>query len=119
MDRAINPNEAAVVQWLLDHASVGDVTAYRLHQVEELRVVGECDCGCASLNFQLQEWRNASMIADALAVYPDGQLANLILRGREGQIVFLEVCDIDPRAPHRVPEISNLCTWEERGRQLL
>ena len=30
MDRPITPKEAAIVQWLLDHAPVGDIAAYRL-----------------------------------------------------------------------------------------
>jgi hypothetical protein len=46
MDRPITRKEAAIVQWLLDHASVDDVTAYRAQPVEELRVVAGCDCGC-------------------------------------------------------------------------
>jgi len=58
------------------------------------------------------------MIADALAVYPDGQQANLILWGRDGEIVWLEVNDLDPRAPHRFPEIPDLRTWEQRGLEL-
>jgi hypothetical protein len=55
------------------------------------------------------------MIADALAVYPDGQQSDLILWGREGAVTWLEVVDFDPRAPHRFPEMSDLRTWEEHG----
>src|SRR5215510_16196669 len=47
MDRPISPNE--VVNWLLDHALV-DVTAYRLHAVEEWRVIGGCACECTSIS---------------------------------------------------------------------
>jgi hypothetical protein len=118
MDRPVSPNEAGIVQWLLDHAPVGDVTAYRLRPVEELRVVGECDCGCASLHFRTGII-HPKIIADATAVYSDGQQADLILWGREGEIVWLEVVDYDPRKPHHAPEISNLRTYEERGRELL
>jgi hypothetical protein len=38
--------------------------------------------------------------------------ANLILWGRDGEIVLLEVCEGDPVAD-RVPEIADLCTWED------
>jgi hypothetical protein len=117
MDRAISPNEVKVVNWLLDHASV-DVTPYRLHPVEELRVVGSCGCGCASLYFKPQGLlAKLKMLADELAVYPDGQQAGLILWGCEGEIVWLEVYDCQPESSHRVPDISNLCTWDELGRR--
>ncbi len=117
MERAISPNELKVVNWLLDHPLV-DVTAYRLHPVEELRVIGGCPCGCASLYFEPEEPRGkVQRLADELAKYPDGQMAGLILWGRDGKIIELEVYDCQPESSHRVPDISNLCTWEELGRR--
>ena len=117
MDRPIRPNAVKVVNWLLDHALV-DVTAYRLHPAEGLRVVGECGCGCASLYFEPEGQRgNVQMLADQLAVYPDGQQAGLILWGREGEIVWLEVYDFQPESSRRVPDVSSLCTWDELGRR--
>ena len=111
MDRAINSSEVKVVNWLLDHAS-GDIIAYRLQPVEELRVVGRCPCGCASLYFEPEEQRgDLERLADELAVYPDGHQAGLILWGREGKVVWLEVYDAQPESSHRVPDVSNLCTW--------
>jgi hypothetical protein len=114
MDRIISPSEAAIVQWLLDNAPVGDVAPYRQRQVQELRVVEQCDCGCCSLFFQPNKGA-VRMIADALAVYAEGPQSDLILWGRDGEIAWLEVVDYDPRIPHRVPEIANLRTWEQRG----
>ena len=113
MDRAIKVDEVQVINWLLDHALV-DVTAYRPHPADELRVVRECGCGCASLYFKL-ETGNLERLADELAVYPDGQHAGLMLWGRQGEIVLLEVYDFEPESSHRFPELSNLCTWEELG----
>jgi hypothetical protein len=117
MDRAISPNELKVVNWLLDHALV-DVTPYRFHPVEELRVVEGCGCGCSSLYFKPQEQRGKlQVLADESAVYADGQQAGLILWGCEGEIVWLEVYDCQPQSSHRVPDPSNLCTWGEFGRR--
>lgn len=77
MERSIAPNEMTVVSWLLDHALV-DVTAYRRQPVQDLRVVGVCSCGCASLYFKPKgEGGKVQMLADELAVYPDGQRAGL------------------------------------------
>jgi len=117
MERAINPNEVKVVKWLLDHALI-DVTAYRLRPVEQLRVVGGCVCGCTTLDFKpLQRQRGKKILADELAVYPDGQQAGLILWGHEGEIVMLEVYDFQPGSSRRFPDVSNLCTWDELGRR--
>jgi hypothetical protein len=117
MDRAISPNEIKVVQWLLDHALV-DVTEYRLRPLEQLRVVGVCPCGCTSLYFEPEKQpEKVKMLADELAAYPDGQQAGLILWGRDGKIVWLEVYDFQPESSHRMLEESNLCTWEEWGRR--
>ena len=59
------------------------------------------------------------MLADELAVYLDGQRAGLMLWGREGKIVWLEVYDCEPGSSHRIPDVSNLCTWEDMGRKSL
>ena len=118
MDRAVTPKEADIVRWLLDRAPAGDVTAYLLQPVERLRVAGGCDCGCSSLNFQ-PDLRGAGIIADAVAVFSDGQEAGLILWGRRGEVVALEVDDLHPGASRRALEISNLRTFEERGREPL
>src|SRR3954462_15539487 len=115
MDRAIKPNEVEILNWLLDHALI-DARAYRLHPLEELRVVGECGCGCASLYFR-PKLGDLQRLADELAVYPDGQRAGLMLWGRDGEIVLLEVYDFEPESSHRVPDVSSLCTWEELGRR--
>jgi hypothetical protein len=115
MERGISPNEVKVVEWLLDHARV-DVKAYRLQAVEQLRVVGGCTCGCTTLHFKpLEQRKGEKMIADELAVYADGQQAGLILWGREGEIVMLEVYDFEPGSSHRFPDVPNLCTWNELG----
>jgi hypothetical protein len=117
MERTISLNELKVVNWLLDHALV-DVAAYRRHPVEELRVVGRCPCGCASLYFEPEGQRGeVQRLADELAVYPDGQRAGLILWGRDGKLIWLEVYDCEPESSHRDPDASNLCTWEELGRR--
>ena len=89
MDRAISPNEVKVVKWLLEHALV-DVAAYRLRPVEQLRVVGGCTCGCTTLDFKrCEQLRGKRVLADELAIYPDGQHAGLILWGLEGEIVMV------------------------------
>jgi hypothetical protein len=111
-ERGISAHEAAIVDWLLDHAAARDVTAYRTNPITALRVVGGCDCGCSSLDFHSNTGGPITMLADAVAVYPDKQKAGLILWGRDNQIVMLEVYEMHPVA-NRVPEIADLRRWED------
>lgn len=67
-----------------------------------------CDCGFVSLDVQPNAWSGANRIADALAIYSDGQQAGLILWGRDGEIALLEIYDCHPNASHRFPEICDL-----------
>jgi hypothetical protein len=116
MKRPVNAQEAEVIRWLLDHASVRDSADYRLKPIEQLRVVGGCSCGCTSLDFIPKEQKGkAEIVADAVAVYLDGAQAGLILWGRDGNIESLEVYDYHPESSHRFPDISDLHTFEELG----
>ena len=115
-ERDITAHEAAIIEWLLDHAAMRDVTAYRAKAIPALRVVGGCDCGCASLDFLSKTSGPATMLADAVAVYPDKKQAGLILWGRDGEIVMLEVYEMDPVAD-RVPEIADLRRYEDLFRE--
>jgi hypothetical protein len=111
-ERDITAHEAAIVEWLLQYAAMRDVTAYRTKPVTALRVVGGCDSGCSSLDFHPNISGPKTMLADAVAVYPDRQQAGLILWGRDGEIVMLEVYEMHPVAD-RVPEIADLRRYED------
>ena len=117
VDRQIAPEEAAVIRWLLDNSYIPDVSAYTGISTESLRVVVECTCGCRSINFSTNT-AGASIISDALAVYSDGLEAELILWGRDDQVIALEVIDHAEGTSGRLPQLSDLRTWEARGREL-
>ena len=111
--RPVTPEEVTILRWLLDNAGVGDVASYRSRNLDELQVVGACDCGCVSAFFESDPSVRLEMIADAMAVYPDGEQSNLILWGRAGRIAWLEVCDVGPSSAHRMPTTANLRRWED------
>ncbi len=110
--RDITLHEVEIVEWLLENAAMRDIAEYRTKSVSALRVVGGCDCGCSSLDFHSEVGGPKTMLADALAVYPDRQQAGLILWGRDGEVVMLEVYEMHPVAD-RVPEIGDLRRWED------
>jgi hypothetical protein len=108
LNRPASAEEIAIVRWMLNNAPVGDIAAYRDVNLDDLHVVGACACGCISVDFEEGAWGHAKMIADATAEYPDGLRAGLILWGKDGRIVLLEVHDWDPDASHRMPTIADL-----------
>jgi hypothetical protein len=110
--RHITSGEAAILEWLLDNAAVRDVSGCRTRPVAALEVFGFCDCGCCSLFFTPFPIGKHTMLADAVAFYPDHQKCGLILWGREKEIVWLEVYEMHPVA-HRVPRIADLRRWED------
>lgn len=49
--RPLTDEERNLAKWMIEH---GDVAPEKyLHQLENAIVVGECDCGCASIDFQI------------------------------------------------------------------
>jgi len=119
VDRAIASNEVAVVRWLLEHAKAGEATTYKNYPVEQLRVLDGCNCGCSSLDFQPNAWGGAKIIADALGINSSGKPVDLILWGRDGQIVLLEIVNYHPAESCPFPNVSELRAWEQRGLELL
>ena len=111
--RPVTPHEAAVLRWLLQNAATRHAPGYQTYPVEQLRVIDGCKCGCTSLDFAPGAWGGGTIIADAIALYPDRQQAGLILWARDGEITSLEVYDCHPGASHRFPEIADLRRWED------
>jgi len=114
MSRPISQQEAAIVQWLLDHPGPKEPTGPWSCSATELVVVGGCDCGCCSIDFR-PEQDSVRPIRDAIAVLTDGRQSGLILWGTDSTIHSLEVYDLDPNASHELPGVSGLRTWEQRG----
>ena len=118
MNRPITPEEASVVQWLIEHPGPNEPVGTWPVRVEELRVVDGCDCGCRSIDF-VPDKLGSRPVRDALGTTADGRRNGLILWGTDGAIHSLEVYDLDPDASHELPKVGSLRTWEQRGNELL
>jgi hypothetical protein len=87
---------------------------------EKLRVVDCCGCGCVSVDFEHSgQDELVCVIADAVAVSPNGDQTGLMLWGREGRVTGLEIYDMTPGASRVLPSITMLRTWEELGEEML
>ncbi len=118
--RAITEPEIAVLQWLLEYAAVGDIAAYQAQALDQLQTRPCCD-KCAGLLFQDTQPRvGFEMLADALAVYPDGQVAGVLLWASGGEFAWLELHDtFTDGTAMRFPGTSDLRTWEQHGQSLV
>ena len=113
-NRPISDRERAVVAWLLANAPVNAPLEHLLPRVPELRVVGRCDCGCASVDFEVDGQSGGSHpIADAYAASSTGLKCGLILWGRDGAITGLEIYEMDLGTTRELPSIDKLRTWDQ------
>lgn len=70
--RPIQPGEAAVVRNALLKAPLGQVLEPMLREVESLKVVGICECGCRSLYFGPTQ-KGEKRVADGVGYLADGE----------------------------------------------
>lgn len=101
-NRELSVAERQLTRWLLERA--GPDAAALLGQVDQVRVVSRCGCGCASVNFDLegQGWRTPG----GMTVYAehewrdaDGRLCGIFVFAKGGWLAGLEVWSPDGTAP--------------------
>jgi hypothetical protein len=121
-ERQIVPDEADVVRWLLANAANTDVSAYSAESLTNATVVSACTCGCASIDFSFGEdaadvtrddLRATEIIAEGFAVWPDGARAGVMLWGKRGRLLGIELYDLGSDAARRFPTVQVMRRWEE------
>src|SRR5947209_2062243 len=109
-DRPISEHEAAIVEWMIRHDPNGRLL-HLASSIPQLRVVGRCGCGCASVDFECGgQGATGRPIANAEAQTPRGSVG-LILWGREDAITGLEVYELSAAEPNPLPAVSELVPW--------
>ena len=86
-----------------------------LDQLDSLRVVGKCACGCASVDFRhLQPGQIAEVVADAVGETLIGEEVGILVFAFGGDIVGLEIVGYsDDPAP--LPIASTVRGWDGQG----
>ena len=107
-DRPLSEHETAVVNWMVLYAVPAGRFLHLAPTIANLRVVGRCGCGCASVDFE-KEGQSAKShpIADAYGETADGSVG-LILWGREGAITGLEIYENSSAGIQKLPGIDEL-----------
>jgi hypothetical protein len=92
--RALTAAERALLEWLLEH---GTAQAREfLPQLERVRVVSVCTCGCPTIDFAMDGGESAptgphANLADVVGTSPEGVEVGVILHARGGELSELEV----------------------------
>jgi hypothetical protein len=111
-DRPISEQETSIVDWLLGNAAKQGPLWHLASGVPGLRVVGRCDCGCASVDFEKDgQSASAHPIADAVGETPAGLKVGVILWGRADAVTGLEVYELDVGSASALPPLESLKPW--------
>jgi hypothetical protein len=84
--------------------------------IESLKIVGKCPCGCESLFFTgIDEATEQFRLADGLGYTEDGEEIGMILWASGSRIVHLELYNYSEN-PARLPPPASICPFEEARR---
>jgi hypothetical protein len=114
--RSISPVEAAAIDALLLRASIGESCEASSCDIESLKIVGKCPCGCESLFFTgIDEAAEQFRLADGLGYTEDGEEIGMILWASGSRIVHLELYNYSEN-PARLPPPASICPFDEARR---
>jgi len=110
LDRPITSHERDVILWLIDHATPEHEQLAA--QVESLRVVSKCTCGCPTVYFAVEgdppTRKGEEVISDYVATV-DGHGVGVMLFELNGHLSSLEVYSFGVhKEPFGLPAIEDL-----------
>jgi hypothetical protein len=115
-NRPLNAEEAALLRWLIAHGT-SEAPRYA-DQIDRVRVVSECTCGCPTIDLALDDQPRATeggsqIISDVVGKTPEGVGAGVILHVRGGALSELEVYAHGAETPSTLPRPEDLKAWED------
>jgi hypothetical protein len=109
-NRALTDHERRLVRWILEHG--GPKAAAFLNQLELAEVTPwTCECGGASLSFQIRGYPEAPPGVRPVADFVFGEgdaMAGIFVFENEGILSSLEVYGLAGEAPARLPDPTEL-----------
>jgi len=106
-NRALSSSELELVRWLLQNA--GPAAQAHLPELEGLRVVSRCGCGCASIDFTRARGAGLEVLSDYEWEDGEGRLFGVFVFAKNGSLAGLDVWSIDGRAtPTALPNVESL-----------
>lgn len=109
-NRQLTDHERRLVRWMLEHGS-REASAF-LSQLDEAEVTPwRCDCGCASINFQIRGRPKAPPGVHPIADFVFGEgdaLSGIFVYEKDGILSGLEVYGLASDAPKSLPQPEEL-----------
>jgi hypothetical protein len=115
--RPIRQDEVEVIGATLERASVRPVTTSAAAAIHSLTVVGRCECGCASVDFDaLPTEERPTPVADGIGETPSGGRVGIIVWGGPDAITGIEVYDLGTGDGDLVlPTPKSIVPWDLAG----
>ncbi len=100
-----------LLTWLLEHGEPG-ATDY-LSQIPLVRVVGQCGCGCPTLDLavagkEATRGSRSTIVADCCGTTPEGAFIGVMVHVREGILSELEAYSLSDLKKFSFPRPENL-----------
>jgi hypothetical protein len=116
--RPLTAEEHHLVQWLLEHGESN--AASFLSQLARARVVARCECGCASVDFEVEGQPQPSGGLRILSDFVWGgrdDLCGVFVFERSGVLAGLEVYGLAGEVPAALPDPSVLRPFHDEAAQ--
>jgi hypothetical protein len=115
-NRPINEIEIEVVRIALERCAKTPEARELLPTISTLRVIGKCDCGCATVDFARNTTEHPRPLADGIGIAPGGDRVGIIIWGVNDAITGLEVYDMSASASDLpLSNLKSIVSWDEVG----
>jgi hypothetical protein len=111
-DRPLSEEERKLLVWLIEH---GTSEAHQfIGQIEEVRVVGRCGCGCPTVDLGIHGAKRrtvgpSQILADFMGKTPDGFEVGVLVHARGGTLSELEIYNLgEHEGAFSLPTIGTL-----------
>jgi hypothetical protein len=110
-DRVLSADERELLIWLLEHGA--PEAADYLSQIPFVRVIGQCGCGCPTLELavggkEVTRGSSSTIVADFCGTTPEGAFVGVMVHVREGLLSELEAYSLSNLKKFPFPRSDSL-----------
>src|SRR5580704_17628646 len=110
-NRPLNSDERELLTWLLKHGE--PEAAEHLSQISSVRVIGQCGCGCPTIDLAVGDKQAArasasTIIAEFCGTTLEGAFVGVMVHVREGILSELEAYSLSDKKKFSFPRPESL-----------
>lgn len=114
-NRPISDDEASCIRATIERAPAIPEASALIPTIQNLRVTGVCECGCASVDFENAIEERAQLVADGTGITSRGGDVGVIVWGTDTVITALEIYDLGAGDDDlSLPNVNSIEPWEHR-----